>query len=114
MPFPTLGEPLPRVADAYASVDKWDGWILAGHGHGVEWTRVFAATACDRELVWSAIAQAVTDVPVSTIRERVPYGVIAGVELTLTINARTASVQTAWHYLDEDAAPRLVTAYPTP
>jgi len=29
------------------------------------------------------------------------------------LNDRTASVATAWHYADADAAPRLVTAYPS-
>jgi len=48
-----------------------------------------------------------------TERDRAPHGVVGGVELTLTINDREAAVATAWHYPDEDAAPRLVTAYPT-
>jgi hypothetical protein len=39
--------------------------------------------------------------------------VVCGVDITLTINDRTSSVATAWHYPDEDAAPRLVTAYPS-
>ena len=42
------------------------------------------------------------------------YGVVCGVEITLTINDRTAPVATAWHYADKDAEPRLVTAYPSP
>jgi hypothetical protein len=29
-------------------------------------------------------------------------------------NQRAATVATVWHYFDADAAPRLVTAYPTP
>jgi hypothetical protein len=47
------------------------------------------------------------------MRDRAPYGVVCGVEVTLTMNDRTAPVATAWHYADEDAAPRLVTAYPS-
>lgn len=43
-----------------------------------------------------------------------PYGVVCGVEVELRINDRTAAAATAWHYTDEDAAPRLVTAYPSP
>jgi len=114
MPYPILGQPLPRAAEAHSTEAKWDGWILAALGHGAEWTRVFAVTTSDRELIWSGIAQALTDAPVSTIRDRTPYGMVAGVELTLTIRGRTARVMTSWHYLDEDAAPRLATAYPTP
>jgi hypothetical protein len=32
---------MPRAADAYAGEDKWLGWILAEHGHGPDWARVF-------------------------------------------------------------------------
>jgi hypothetical protein len=63
----------------------------------------------DSGRVWTAIAAAARDAPVSVVRDRAPYGVVCGVEITLTINDRTAPVATAWHYADEDAAPRLVT-----
>lgn len=113
MTYPVLGQPLPRAAEAHSTEDKWDGWILAVPGHGAEWARVFAVTTGDRELIWSAITQALTDAPISTIRDRTPYGVVAGVELTLKIRGRTARIMTSWHYVDEDAVPRLATAYPT-
>jgi hypothetical protein len=35
------------------------------------------------------------------------------VPIELTLEERTASVTTAWHYVEKGAAPRLVTAYPT-
>lgn len=114
MPFPKIGQPLPRVSDAYATVEKWRGWIVAVHGHGPEWARVFDAGSDDSERIWDAITAAVLDAPVSVVRDRAPYGVVCGVEVTLAIDNRTASVATAWHYADEDAAPRLVTAYPSP
>ena len=113
MPFPTIGQPLPHAADAYATADKWQGWILAAAGHGDEWARVFHAGPQDTELIWAAIAVAVLDAPVSDVRDRAPHGVVCAVDVTLTINDRTASVATAWHYPDTDAAPRLVTAYPS-
>jgi hypothetical protein len=47
------------------------------------------------------------------VRDRAPHGVVCGVEVTLTINEGTAPVATAWHYAHENAAPRLVTAYPS-
>jgi hypothetical protein len=104
---------MPRAADAYATADKWQRWILAALGHGEEWARVFHAGPQDRELIWAAIAAAVVDAPVSVVRVRAPHGVVCGVDITLTIKDRTASVATAWHYADADAAPRLVTAYPS-
>lgn len=116
MPYPDIGQPLPRVADAHATADKWRGWILAAHGHGREWVRgrVLDAGPDDSGQIWQAIAAAVVDAPASTIRNRAPHGVICGVEVQLTINDRTARVATAWHYADEEASPRLVTAYPSP
>jgi len=40
--------------------------------------------------------------------------VLCRVDMSLTFNNRTATVRTIWHYADEDAAPRLVTALPRP
>ncbi len=82
--------------------------------HAPEWARIFEAGPDDGEQIWQALATAVGDTPVSTSRDRAPHGVVCGVEMTVTINDRTASVATAWHYVDEVAAPRLVTAYPSP
>lgn len=112
MPFPTVGQPMPRAADAHATAEKWRGWILAAHGHGEDWARVHAGPE-DSERIWAAIAPAVLDAPVSVMRDRAPHGVVCGVEVTLTLNERTAPVATAWHFADEDAAPRLITAYPS-
>jgi hypothetical protein len=113
MPLPTIGQPMPRAAEAFTTEDKWRGWILAAHGHGEDWARVFDVGPDSSSRIWAAIAAAVLDAPVSVVRDRAPDGVVCGVEVTLTINGRTASVATAWHYADEDASPRLVTAYPS-
>jgi hypothetical protein len=114
MPYPEIGQPMPRVASARATADKWRGWILAEHGHGPEWARVFNVGPDESKRIWQAIRNAVLDAPVVAIRDRAPHGVVCGVEVTLTINDRTAAVATAWHYADQDAPPRLVTAYPSP
>jgi hypothetical protein len=114
MPFPTIGQAMSRAHEAHASGQKWAGWILAPRGHGPEWARVFGVGLKDSERVWSAIAAGVLDAPVSAIRDRAPHGVVCGVELTVTINDRTAPIATSWHYTDQEAAPRLVTAYPSP
>jgi hypothetical protein len=66
---------------------------------------VFDVAPSDSERVWNTIVEAVLDAPVSTIRDRAPYGVVCGVELSLTINDRTAAVATSWHYFDEQAPP---------
>ncbi len=88
-------------------------WILAEHGHGPEWLRVFRIRDADAERLWDAIARAVADAPVFRVIDRGKYGVVCGVMVQLTLNARTAKVTTSWHYAAAGEAPRLVTAYPT-
>lgn len=110
---PTVGGVLPRAAETHATPEKWDRWILAGHGHGWEWARVFRIGPADVQEIWHAIAEAVPDAPISSVR-RADTGVSCAVYVVLTINARTAAVRTVWHYADAGAAPRLVTAFPIP
>ncbi|MGI8731563.1 MAG: DUF6883 domain-containing protein [Solirubrobacteraceae bacterium] len=114
MPYPEIGQPLPRASDAYATAEKWRGWILAEHGHGPEWASIFDIEPEDSERIWTAITDAIADALVSTLRDRRPHGVVCGMEVELTINDRTAAVATAWHYAHEGAPPRFVTAYPRP
>jgi len=88
-------------------------WILAAHGHGREWGRVFRVGDEDAERLWSAIVQAAIDAPIFRVIDRGKYGIVCGVTCSLTLNARTATVTTSWHYAAAGDAPRLVTAYPT-
>lgn len=88
-------------------------WILAEHGHGREWTRVFRVGEDDAERLWTAIAHAVRGAPVFRVINRGKHGIVCGVMLQLTLNARTALATTSWHYAIAGEAPRLVTAYPT-
>jgi hypothetical protein len=111
-PLPTVGLPLPRAADAHRTSEKLK-WILAEHGHGREWERVFRIGPGDAERLWSAIAQAVLDAPIFRVVDRRTYGLVCGVAFPLTLDTRTAIVTTSWHYAAAGDAPRLVTAYPT-
>jgi hypothetical protein len=86
MPYPEIGQPLPRASDAYATAEKWRGWILAEHGHGPEWARVFNVEPTDEERIWSAIAAVIVHARVSALRSRAPYGVVCGVQ----VRGRTA------------------------
>jgi hypothetical protein len=110
---PTIGHPLSRADEAYVTPEKWTEWILSDRGHGEEWGRVFRAHLADSEQIWQAIADAVLDAPISAVR-KVAVGVTCEVDVELTINERTATVRSAWHYADTEDAPRLVTAFPTP
>ncbi len=113
VPTPVVGLPLPRAESAYTAPEKLE-WILAEHGHGREWALVFRVGDDDAARLWSAIAQAVVDAPVSSIRDLSPFGVVCQVGVVLTLNARTSPVLTAWHYESPGDPPRLVTTYPAP
>jgi hypothetical protein len=113
MPIPTVGHRLPRAGEAYTTSEKWTEWILADRGHGQEWARVFRAHRGDLEQIWHAIAVAVLNAPISSVRQ-VALGVTCEVHVQLTIKGRTATVRSAWYYADNEDAPRLVTAFPTP
>jgi hypothetical protein len=52
-------------------------------------------------------------VPISGIRDLGRLGRSCEIRTRLTLNNRAASMIVVWHYDDEDAAPRLVTVYPT-
>ncbi len=110
---PAIGLPLPRAADARAAPKKL-AWLLAEHGPGREWARVLRVPDHDSARLWGAIARALIDAPVSSIRDLSPFGIVCEVRLVLTLNARTSPVLTAWHYANPGDPPRLVTAYPTP
>jgi hypothetical protein len=112
MPTPKIGNRLPRAAEAYTTPQKWSDWILAPHGHGREWARIFRVSPTDVEMIWQVLAEGILDATISSVRE-VKVGVSCEVQVDLTINSRTARVRSAWHYVDPDAAPRLVTAFPT-
>ena len=66
----------------------------------------------DPDTVWSALAAALLRAQVDTIRPAFASSVLCRVDVSLTFNKRTATVRTIWHYADENAAPRLVTAFP--
>jgi hypothetical protein len=73
-------------------------WILADHGHGREWARVFRIGDEDAERLWNAIARAALDAPVFRVIDRGKYGTVCSVAFPLTLNTRTAKVTTSWHY----------------
>jgi hypothetical protein len=109
---PQIGDTLQRADEAWCVDEKWADWILAERGHGEDWRRVFWVGLGDRERVWEAITTASLTAPIETTRET-PDGVTCAVLAPITLGDRTARVRIVWHYANESAAPRLVTAYPT-
>lgn len=98
VPYPRIGQPLPRAAEACVASDKWRGWILAANGHGPQWARVFGLGESDGERLWGAITERLGDASVSVVRHRPPHGVVCGAVMSIQVNGGSASVTTAWHY----------------
>jgi hypothetical protein len=113
MSEPTVGEPLPRAADAYVEAVKWHGYVLADGGHGPHWARVFRVDRRQADELWQAVRALVLTAPVTELRPTA-HGIGCGVSAQLTFNGRTAVVALGWIYDAPDAPPRLVTAYPAP
>jgi hypothetical protein len=111
---PQVGDPLPRAAECWYEQAKLDEWILDSRGHGLEWERVFRVSSADRNRVWEALAGAAIKATIVEVRDRAASGVLCGVRAQLVIGERSAAVIMSWHYAAPDAAPRLVTAYPSP
>lgn len=113
MPWPPrVGEPLPRAGSVWFEQAKLE-WLFGAQGHGREWARVFRVGFKDRERVWKTIAEAMPKAAITEVRAR-SYGITCGVAVILTIDERSAKTLVSWHYAIPIAAPRLVTAYPTP
>jgi hypothetical protein len=108
---PKIGEPLPRARDAWYQWSKVEDWVLGPRGHGAEWRTVFHVGLDDWLPIWEAIVEATTEGKIQVVRNPM-FGITCGVDVELTINHRTAPVTLSWHYVGENSAPRLVTAYP--
>jgi hypothetical protein len=111
---PEIGETLPRSGDAWCEEQKWTAWIMADHGHHSEWTAVLRVGGGEWERAWEALREAVKEATIETVRFPATGGVTCGVTIDVSIGERSAPVTSAWHYEMQGAAPRLVTAYPTP
>ena len=62
--------------------------------------------------LWSMIVAELERAVVTEVRDLGSLGVSCRVPLILPLVERRVPARTAWHYAEEGAAPRLVTAYP--
>jgi hypothetical protein len=111
---PQTGELLPRASACWYEQVKFEEWILAPRGHGREWQQVFDVRPEDWERVWRALALAAETAVIVEVRDRGGSGVVCGIRERVMVGTRSAMVTMSWHYEDSNAAPRLVTAYPSP
>ena len=62
--------------------------------------------------LWPLIVVELASAVVTEVRDLASLGISCRVPLFLPIGGRLLSARTAWHYAEDDAAPRLVTAFP--
>jgi len=117
---PSIGEPLPRAAEAVGLRRKLSTYSLdPAHESGVPKARGFelilGITIRDIGYLEGAIQTGALMAPVSGVRIRPPYGVHCEVRVPVrglgAKAGRVIEVRTAWELAVADAAPRLVTAF---
>jgi hypothetical protein len=64
-------------------------------------------------MIWAAIFSEIGIAPIASIRPARGGGVNCQVDLLLSLNDRAVRVRSIWHYADDNAAPKLATAFPT-
>jgi hypothetical protein len=116
---PTIGEPLPRAAEASGVRRKLSAYSLdATHERGGPKARGFelilGITIRDVGYLEGAIQTGVQLVAVGEVRDRLPYGFVCGVRIPVrglgAKSGHTVMVTTAWMLDEPGAAPRLVNA----
>jgi hypothetical protein len=117
---PTLGEILPRAAEAFGVRYKLETYSLGPtHKEGGLKARGFeqilAITLADIDYLEGAIYTGAVVVPISEVRDNVPWGikcaVIVPVRGLREKTGRVVDVTTVWQFDKPDAPPRLVSAY---
>ncbi len=119
---PTVGELLPRAAEAFGVRVKLATYSLdvthkKGGPKARGFERVLGITLEDIDYLEGALYTGVTLVPISEVRDNAPYGIKCVVIIPVRgrgeKSERLIDVITSWEIRSTGAAPRLVTAFPT-
>jgi hypothetical protein len=120
-PTPTVGEPLPRAAEAFGVRVKLETYSLDlthmdGGPKALGFKLILGITIDAIDYLEGQIMARVLDTPVSEVRDNPPYGVNCVVNIQVRgIGAqadRVINVRTAWLISTARDPPRLVSAYP--
>ncbi|MGA8363227.1 MAG: DUF6883 domain-containing protein [Solirubrobacteraceae bacterium] len=120
-PPPTVGEPLPRAAEAFGVRVKLETYSLDithkdGGPKALGFELILGITIDAIDYLEGQIMGRVLDTPVSEVRDNPPYGVNCVVNIQVRgIGAqagRVINVRTAWLISTAGDPPRLVSAYP--
>lgn len=117
---PTIGERLPRGADARGVESKLRAYSLnQEHEIGSHKARVFQSALGigldDIDYLVDQLHAGIGDAPISDVRDNAPHGILCEVVVTVqgigAAAGRAVSVTTSWEFRSPEDAPRLVSAY---
>lgn len=120
---PKIGELLPRAAEATGVREKLAGYSLDpanefGGPKARGFELILGITPVHLDHLEAEIRAGIRKAPISSVRDNTPHGFNCVVELPVRgvgdKRERVINVRTVWELTDEDAAPRLITAYPRP
>ena len=122
LPPPAVGESLPGAADALRPRHKLETYSLdVAHEKGGPkargFERILGITLADIDYLEGAILTGILTVPVSSLRDKPPWGVECVVVIPVRgrgkKSGRVANVRTAWLLPKAGGPPRITTAFPT-
>lgn len=117
---PTIGQLLPRAADAHGVEGKLRAYSLnPEHEIGTHKARVFRQALGvgldDVEYLVEQLLAGIGGSQISDVRDSAPHGLLCEVVVTVrgigVAAGRTVPVTTSWEYRSPEDAPRLVSAY---
>jgi hypothetical protein len=117
---PTIGDVLPRAADAYGLESKLRAYSLnPEHEVGAHKARVFrrmlGITLDDADYLAEQLLAGISDAPISDVRDNAPHGILCEVMVQVRgvkhLADQAVLVTTSWEYGSAKADPRLVSAY---
>jgi hypothetical protein len=120
---PTVGELLPRAAEAFGVRDKLAGYSLdmtheEGRSKAHGFARILGITIEDIGYLEGALHTGVLLAPVGSMRDKPPWGVECVVVVPVRglgeKSGRVVNVRTAWLLTGTDDPPRMTTAFPRP
>jgi hypothetical protein len=120
---PTIGDPLPRAAEAAGIRRKLVGYSLdltneVGGPKARGFEQILGIAIEDIDYLERAIQAGILTAPVGTVRDNSPYGINCVVAVPVRgrgpKSSRVVNVRTIWEISGEGARPRLVSAFPRP
>jgi hypothetical protein len=117
---PTVGDRLPRAAEAYGITEKLVTYSLNvdhkdGSAKAKGFEQILGITLADVDHLASTLRKAVLSAVITNVRDSAPFGFTCEVRMPVTglrdRSDRTIFIKTGWHLRHADDRPRLVTAY---